>query len=451
MLKVSRAAVRKALAEGGDVAPRPQRETAVATHRDRIIEEIAACGGNLSLVHEELAGDGIEVGYSTLARFVRENGLARQPKPPSGRYHFDPGEEMQFDTSPHKVKVAEERPTLQCASVVLCYSRVLFFQYYRRFTRFEAKVFLTEAIQYFGGACGTCMIDNTNVVILYGTGEDAVPCPEMKALSDRFDFSFKAHRVGDANRSGRVERPFHYIEKNFLRKRRPADLADLNAQARTWCDKNNAKYRKRLNAKPNELLVAERPLMSPLPAYVPQVYQLFQRTVDLEGYINLHTNAYTVPYRLIGQRLDVRETVDDITVYYKHEAVAVHDRVEPGMRQRKTIKEHRPQRGTLARQSHRIELPEEKTLRADSEQLDAFVLGLKQRSAGRAIARIRRLHKMRQEYPRPAFLRAVEDAVKYGMYELPRLEKMILRNIAGDYFELPGAETTHITEDDDER
>ncbi len=449
MLQVSRTAVRKALAEGGEVAPRPQRETTVTTHRDRIVEEIAACGGNISKVQEELAGESIEVGYSTLARFVRENGLARQPKPPAGRYHFEPGQEMQFDTSPHKVTVANKRPTLQCASIVLCYSRVVFFQYYRRFTRFEARVFLGEAMQYLGGSCGVCMIDNTNVVILHGTGEDAVPCPEMKALADRFGFSFRAHAVGDANRSGRVERPFQYIENNFLRKRRAEDLADLNGQARAWCDKVNAKYRKHLKAKPIELLVAERPAMSPLPAYVPEVYQLFQRTVDLEGYIHLHTNSYTVPYRLIGQRLEVRESIDCVTVYYKHDEVAVHDRVEPGLHLRRTIKDHRPERGTLARKSRRPAIPEEQTLRADSDHLDTFVTGLKGRSVGRAIARIRKLHKMRQDYPRPAFLRAVEEAVKYGMYDLHRLEKMILRNIAGDYFKLAD-DHTNTTENDDE-
>lgn len=450
MLKISRTAVRKALAEGGEVAPRPQRETPVTAHRDRIVDEIAACGGNLSLVHEELAGEGLEIGYSTLARFVRENDLVSGPKPPAGRYHFEPGQEMQFDTSPHKVKFASTPRICQCASIVFCYSRGLFFQYYRRFTRFEARVFLNDAMQYFGGACSTCMIDNTNVVTLHGTGKNAVPCPEMEALSERFGFNFTAHEVGDADRSGRVERPFHFIENNFLRKRRPKDLADLNGQARAWCDKNNAKYRKRLKARPNELLVAERPLMSPLPAYLPEVYQLFQRTVDLEGYVHLHTNSYTVPYRLIGQRLEVRETVDHITVYYKHEEVAIHDRVEPGMHLRKTLKQHRPPRGTLARKGERPILPEEKTLRSDSEQLDAFVTGLKQQSVGRAVARIRKLHKMRQEYPRPAFLRAIEEAVRYGMYELPRLEKMILRNIAGDYFHVPGEATTNQKEDNDE-
>ena len=40
--------------------------------------------------------------------------------------------------------------------------------------------------------------------------------PEMAAFAERFGFTFAAHEKGDANRSARVERPFDYIENNFL-------------------------------------------------------------------------------------------------------------------------------------------------------------------------------------------------------------------------------------------
>ncbi len=36
---------------------------------------------------------------------------------------------------------------------------MIFFQIYPRFTRFECKAFLAEAIAYFHGAAATCMVD----------------------------------------------------------------------------------------------------------------------------------------------------------------------------------------------------------------------------------------------------------------------------------------------------
>ena len=62
------------------------------------------------------------------------------------------GEELQHDTSPHEVELAGRKRKVQTASAVLCYSRMLFFQCYPTFQRFDCKVFLTEALRYLGGA-----------------------------------------------------------------------------------------------------------------------------------------------------------------------------------------------------------------------------------------------------------------------------------------------------------
>ena len=92
---------------------------------------------------------------------IRENKKKRR----AGTYNFDPGVEMQHDTSPHVVVVGGCKVTAQCASLVLSYSRRLFIQYYPRFTRFEARVFLNEAFGFMGGACTRCIIDNTSVIV----------------------------------------------------------------------------------------------------------------------------------------------------------------------------------------------------------------------------------------------------------------------------------------------
>ena len=120
---------------------------------------------------------------------------------------------MQHDTSPHRAKVGGVLLKVQTASLVLCHSRMIFIQVYPTFSRFDCKVFLTDAIAYFGGAAKVCMIDNTHVVVLKGTGKDMVPVPEMAAFGDRYGFKFKAHEKGDANRSARVEGPFDWVER----------------------------------------------------------------------------------------------------------------------------------------------------------------------------------------------------------------------------------------------
>ena len=167
---------------------------------------------------------------------------------------------------------------------------MLFFQCYPRFTRFECKVFLTEAGEYFDGSSAVTMIDNTHVVVLKGTGASMVPVPEMVAFAERYGFVFKAHEVGDANRSARVEGPFSHIQNNFFVGRTFRDWDDVNAQGRDWCDKVNGSYKRSLRTVPRELYAMEKSYLKPLPIWVPEVYRLYQRTVDGERYVSLHTN-----------------------------------------------------------------------------------------------------------------------------------------------------------------
>ena len=102
------------------------------------------------------------------------------------------------------------------------------------------------------------------MVVLRGTGRDMIPVPEMAAFAERFGFTFVAHAVGDANRSGRVERMFRFIERGFLPGRRFADWADANRQARAWCDRVNARPKRQLKASPARALRRRAP--GPAPA-----------------------------------------------------------------------------------------------------------------------------------------------------------------------------------------
>ena len=276
VLQVSRPSVRQVLRSNSIHVPAIQRTEKAEPWRPRILELLHSCKGNLVRVHEELQADGATLSYPALTAFCRRQGIGQTPVEPAGRYHFEPGVEMQHDTSPHEVEVGGRKYKAQTASAVLCYSRLLFFQIGPTFQRFDCKVFLTEAVRYMNGAPERVMIDNTHVVVLRGTGREMIAVPEMEAFAERLGFRFVAHEVGDVNRSGRVERPFSFIENNFLAGRTFASWEDLNRQARQWCDKVNATYKKHIRAVPRELFAIERLHLKPLPAWIPEVYRLHQ-------------------------------------------------------------------------------------------------------------------------------------------------------------------------------
>jgi len=392
-------------------------------------------------VHEELLAAGAELSYAALTAFCRRHGIGQAPVTAAGRYEFEPGEEIQHDTSPHDAELGGKKRKVQTASAVLCYSRMLFFQCYPTFQRFDCKVFLTDALRYFSGAAARVMIDNTHVVVLHGTGREMVPVPEMAAFAERFGFEFVAHAIGHANRSARVERPFWFIENNFLAGRKFSSWQDLNQQAREWCDKVNSTYKKYIRAVPRELFAVERLRLKPLPAWIPEVYRLHHRMVDVEGYVALHTNRYSVPIAWIGRRVEVRETKDKIEIQLDARSAVIHSRIAEAEHQRILLAAHRPPRGQgIARlQPH----PEEKTILATVPEIADYVAAVKQRSRKMPGLALRQLLRLIREYPRKPLLAAVAEAARYGLYDLDRLERMILRRVAHEYFLLDEGSEPH--------
>jgi hypothetical protein len=433
VLRLSRNSVRSVLASGVAEVPPIEREEILAPHLDVLRALYADCRGNRLRVWEEARKRGVEISYQALTAYLRRQGIGVKHPEPAGRYHFDPGEEMQHDTSPHDVEIGGRVRRVQCASLVLCYSRMIVARVYPAWNRFHARIFLTEALIAFGGAAGRCMLDNSSVVIAHGTGENAVAAPEMAALAERFGFVFAAHEVGDANRSARVERPFDYIERNFYAGRHFSDLCDLNLQLAAWCEESNRRFRRHLGARPIELYAAEKPALRPLPVFIPEVYELHQRTVDVEAYVCLHHNRYEVKPELIGRRVEIRETKDRVRVFYGTKEVAVHRRVEPGLEKRVPLPQGGERRRTKRREQ---ELREEQELRAAGATFGEFIAKLRAEHGGRAVRQIRHLHRLYLDYPTELLARTVHSALEYGLTDLVRVERMVLRSIAGEYFRL---------------
>lgn len=431
-LKISRNTVREIL-HSGHVAV-PERESADRTepHAELVRELYHQCQGNRVRVAEELAARKITIPYSTLTAGLRRLGVGVHLKKPAGEYIFAAGVEMQHDTSPHHLELGGRRRQVQTASLVLGYSRIRFMQSYPTWNRFWCKVFLTDALVFLGGAALRCMVDNSSVVIARGTGKNATIAPEMEAFGQRFGFAFVAHEIGDANRSGKVERPFHDYEHNFLAGRTFTDWADLHQKARDWCERQNGQFRKRLQTSPIELWAAERSALKPLPLYVPEVYTLDSRIVDVEGFITLASNRYSVPAAFIGRQLEVRAYKDRVVLFAGKQEVAEHRRVEDGHAARVSNPEHRAPRRKPGTPPPL--LPEEMVLRGAGDSIAQLGELVRSRHGVRGL---RRLHRLYLDYPSEALAKAAATALAFGLHDLDRIERLVLRTLRLVYFRLP--------------
>jgi transposase len=431
-LGISRNAVKQVIASGTSEIPALDRTEKAEPHHDQIVELVHECKGRLVRVHEELVAQGALVSYAALTAYCRRHGIGHEPPKPAGRYDHQPAREMQHDTSPHTAHIGGRERSVQIAGLALAYSRLSCIQLYPQFTRFECKVFLDDALDYVGGVCSVCMIDNTSVIVLRGTGQNMVPVPEMASFAQGRGFEFRAHEKGDANRSAVVEGLFDYVQNNFLIGRKFRDFDHANQEAIAWCDKINAAFSRKLHSSRRDLFASESHRLRPLPVWRSPVYRIHTRIVDLESYVNVHTFRFEVPARYIGHQLEVRETKTEMQIFDGPRLVATHPRRLDGPKRARLPKSER-----IERVRHRVEhlVAEERQLHAELPDFVAWITELRRRAPrGQAITRLRDLRRLLRDYPEAPLRDALRDAALYGLYDIDRVETMVLRNIRLDYF-----------------
>lgn len=433
ILEISRNSVKSVLSGKHD--ERKPKQSKHHQHLPIIRELYPRCDGNAVRIGELLKEEyAIDIPYSTLRWLINQEGLGKPKKMPAGSYHFAPGEEMQHDTSPYRIPIGNRVQKVQCASLVLAHSRKLYIRFYPCFTRFEARCFLIDAFRHMDGSCPRCIIDNTSVLVAGGAGADAVIAPEIRQIGRMFGITFIPHSVGHSDRKARVERPFFYVERNFLVGRTFRDWEDLNRQGIEWCiDVSDKKEKRSLKMSPAQAYIMEKPFLKPLPSYIPPVYATCYRIVDVQGYVHLDTNRYSVPYPLIGDQVEVQKHEERVLIYHGRKKVAQHRRIQGKRDSRVTDETHTVCRVRPARSESSAQ---ERALKGYHPILDCYLTQFKKRVHGRGMAGFRRLLEFKRTYPEEAFMMAVKKAQKYGLYDLDRLEKLIISLVAGDYFNL---------------
>lgn len=89
----------------------------------------------------------------------------------------------------------------------------------------------------------------------------------------------------------------------------------------------------------------EKPHLLPLPAEPFTIGRWYRYKVPPDYHISIEGVAYSVPYRLIGQAVDVHRTASLVSIFHKGTRVAAHARrhADGGRHQAVTLDEHRPE------------------------------------------------------------------------------------------------------------
>jgi len=144
-----------------------------------------------------------------------------------------------------------------------------------------------------------------------------------------------------------------------------------------------------------------------------------------------------VPERLLGKAVEVYQYFETLVVCFQGREVARHPRAI-GQRERRVTApgHHGPPR------TRRSEPPpaQQALLVGAPPLLADYVRALVAHAPGRGAARLKRLLQFQRTYPPEPFLAAVAQALTYGLYDLTRLESLILKQVRGAFFQLPEAD-----------
>ena len=439
-LHVSRSAVRAIVKQQGKIA-RKQRHDKMQIDSELLERLYRECDGWIQRIHEKLVEEeGIQVGYSTLTRMLREMGLSRNQPTRCDRVPDEPGAEMQHDTTVYQVKLGEKRTRLIASLIYLRYSKRRYLKFYRVFNRFVMKCFLHEALMFWSYAAWRCIIDNTNLARLRGAGSRAVIVPEMNAFSRRYGFQFVCHAIDHPNRKAGNERSFWSVETSFLPGRTFESLEDLNEQARQWATER-MEHRPLTKARviPAKMFEHERLYLNALPEHLPAPYQEHHRGTDQYGYVAFRANHYWVP----GTRRDdvkLLEYADRLKIFQHYDCLAEYPLPPDGVRAQHYSPPGQPKPRFQPKKRRRDAKQEEQRLRALGAEVSAY-LDFALAAPGVQRHRFtRELFALSCKLTYRVFLNTAQRAHRYRIVDLATLRRIAWLCLSQEEGELPQAE-----------
>jgi transposase len=436
-MNISPNTVTAIIGQAGEL-PQTTRKDKVELDTELVTRIYHQCDGRVQRTHEMLSEEhGIGIGYSTLSRMIRELGFGKSQKKRCARVPDEPGAEMQHDTSPYRVKFADKPALVQGSIVYFRYSKVRYLKFYRSFNRFKMKCFLHEALIFWNYAAGVCIIDNTNLARLHGTGSRAVIVPEMEQFAKQYGFEFVCHEIGHANRKAGNERSFYTVETNFFPGRKFASLEDMNRQAFEWATvriANRPSGKTRLI--PVQAFEYEKPYLKKLPGYVPAPYLVHGRGTDQYGYASVDGNFYWIPGT---KRHDVKvlQYAEHLMIYRNRKLLGRYSLPTDGVKNELIPPQGQPKPPYKPKYRKKPTAKEENILRKAAEEVNDY-LEFAVKNGGKQKHRfIRRLYGLYRKIALEVFIKAVKRALKYRITDIKTVERIAILQLTAGNFKLP--------------
>lgn len=318
-------------------------------------------------MHRELAKPNVTIGllygeYQTKA--IDEGGIPYKHTQFYDKYHrwaqvtkatmritHKPGDAMQVDWAGDPLYITdpisgEEYPAYIFVAVLPC----SWYTYAEPCLDMKSENWLlchVHAYTYFGGVPRLLIPDNTKTATTKNTRYETILNKSYQEMAEHFGTAIVPARVKAPQDKAAAEGSVRYVSTWITAALRDRKFFTLDEARKAVAEKleelNNRPFQKRVGTRKSAFEEEEKEFLQPLPAESFEPSFWLNPKVSTDYLITDGINKYSVPFDLIGEKVDVRITNSIVEVYYNGSRVATHVRNCKAQRDPIIKPEHMPE------------------------------------------------------------------------------------------------------------
>lgn len=321
---------------------------------DYIQKELLRNGVNKKLLWSEYLEECRQIGetplmYSQFCFHIQQDEQKRHATMHIGR---KPGEQIEVDWAGDPARIIDpDTGELIDAFLfvgVMTYSQ---YPYVEAFINEKQKAWITAHVhmyEYFGGVTRILVPDNCKTAVIHNNSwYDQQVNTVYHEMAEHYNTAIIPARVkapkDKPNAEGSVRNISTWITA-ALRDEQFFSLAELNIAIRKKLfEFSRRPFQKKEGSRYEIFRDEELPLLAKLPATPYELAEWKSATVLFNYHISVDGMLYSVPYEFIKRKVDVRVTDTTIEIFFNHNRIASHRRLNGRKGQYSTVTEHMPE------------------------------------------------------------------------------------------------------------
>ncbi len=369
-----------------------------------------------------------EKGYEGKLTIVRDYLVQRRGKKvqePVVMVETAPGQRASHDWSDYYIDFTNGKSEKICfLSVILNYSRRQYIEIVDDKSQTTLLGGLVNAFIYFDGTPREIKSDNQKACVDRWELGSPVFNKTYLGFATHYRFRPLTIRPGKPRENLKVERPFYYLETNFLNGRRFADRQDLKKQLQRWLsEQNDQRVHRTTGRKPIDLYGEEHPFLQPLPTSHYDTSVIEYRIVNNESTIQWNDYYYVVPSHYMYETCPVRVNKEEIIIYSPDcREIARYRLAEKGRKDRYIGRKNKNEKPVLKAADVATRL------KAYGPVMESYILGIKKHKPSSYAHHWRSILSLKVNYRSEDIIAAVQRALRYRVFESTAIENFLKVN-----------------------